>query len=42
MIEIIILAFALYGFGFCTGYVAGLLLPKKIPKEGGDSNGHTY
>ena len=30
MVEIIFLAFALYGFGFCTGYVAGLLTPKKI------------
>lgn len=39
MIEIIFLAFFIYGFGFCTGYVAGLLIPKKIPKEGGDSNG---
>ena len=39
MIEIIILAFALYGFGFCTGYVAGLLTPKKIPKEGGETDG---
>lgn len=42
MVEIIILAFALYGFGFCTGYIAGLLTPKKIPKEGGETDGHTY
>lgn len=39
MIEIIILAFALYGLGVATGYVAGLLAPKKIPKEGGESDG---
>lgn len=35
MVEIIFLAFAFYGFGFCTGYVVGLLVPKKIPKDKG-------
>ncbi len=42
MIEAIILGFALYGLGLCTGYVAGLFAPKKIPKEERkDSNGHS-
>lgn len=40
MIEVIFWAFAIYGLGVATGYVAGLLATKKIPKdEGGETDG---
>lgn len=41
MINLIFTSALVFAFSFITGYTIGLLVPKKIPKDGGETDGHT-